>query len=206
MNNIGYFTKDKDSKYLKASDNIANLFGFKTIESLEGKSDYELCPMFARFADECINHDTEIITNRTRDAKLRIYNDNDDIRIFLIDKKLVKTNSTFIIEGLKLELTKDKFVRTLVHGMNANAINLHYHHIMFSNRQSECLYYLLRGKTAPEIAQILSLSKRTVESYIEHIKYKMNVYNKSELIEKSFSLYYQNVIPISILQKNFSAE
>ena len=50
-------------------------------------------------------------------------------------------------------------------------------------RQKECLQYLVRGKTAKEIADILGLSKRTIENYIDTIKVKFNVSTRSELID-----------------------
>jgi DNA-binding CsgD family transcriptional regulator len=53
-----------------------------------------------------------------------------------------------------------------------------------SKRQRQCLYYLVRGKTAGETAEILGLSTRTVEFYLQNIKNKMNADSKSELIEK----------------------
>lgn len=51
-----------------------------------------------------------------------------------------------------------------------------------SIRQSECLYYLVRGMSAKQIAKILNLSHRTVEDYIESLKNKLNCDAKSELI------------------------
>lgn len=57
--------------------------------------------------------------------------------------------------------------------------------IKLSKRQSECLYYLLRGKSAVAIAKILKLSPKTVEYYIDEIKNKMRCRNKAELIEKA---------------------
>jgi DNA-binding CsgD family transcriptional regulator len=42
------------------------------------------------------------------------------------------------------------------------------------------------GKTAKASAQQLGLSPRTVESYLETVKHKFNVSNKSDLIEKIF--------------------
>ena len=56
--------------------------------------------------------------------------------------------------------------------------------IFLSPRQKECMRYLLRGYTASDTALLLNLSKRTVESYIDHIKLKMNCYSKLELFEK----------------------
>jgi DNA-binding CsgD family transcriptional regulator len=56
--------------------------------------------------------------------------------------------------------------------------------IALSQREKQCIRYLLQGYTAAETAQLLNLSKRTVESYLQNIKLKMNCYTKVELFEK----------------------
>ena len=53
-----------------------------------------------------------------------------------------------------------------------------------TKRENTCLFYMVRGKTAKEIAGLLFISKRTVEKHIEHIKNKFNCTTKSQLIEK----------------------
>lgn len=50
-------------------------------------------------------------------------------------------------------------------------------------RESEIVELLVKGKTVKEIAMLLKLSPRTVEHYIENIKYKVGVNTKSDLIE-----------------------
>lgn len=52
---------------------------------------------------------------------------------------------------------------------------------LLSNRERQCLKYLLEGKTAKETADSLSLSPRTVEFYFENIKRKLNCWSKREL-------------------------
>lgn len=71
-----------------------------------------------------------------------------------------------------------------------------------STRQLECLFYILRGKSANEIAIILKLSKRTVETHTEFIKNKLQCDNKAQLIEKALSVGLLNTIPNSFLQSN----
>lgn len=53
-----------------------------------------------------------------------------------------------------------------------------------TNRQNECLCHIIRGRTTKEIAQLLSISPRTVETYLEQIKAELNCYTKSQLINK----------------------
>lgn len=58
----------------------------------------------------------------------------------------------------------------------------------FTLREVECISFLFKGKTAPQIADILNLSPRTVEYYIENIKNKLDCTSKSETIEKALEL------------------
>ncbi len=61
--------------------------------------------------------------------------------------------------------------------------------VYLSKREMECLKLMVRGKTARETAEIIGLAKRTVESYIENIKFKLGVSRKSELIEKALDYF-----------------
>lgn len=55
-----------------------------------------------------------------------------------------------------------------------------------SLRESECLFHLIRGKSARETGYALNLSQRTVEFYLNSLKDKLNCRKKSELIEITF--------------------
>ena len=56
-----------------------------------------------------------------------------------------------------------------------------------SERELQCLCLLARGYTMKESAQELKLSPRTVESYLDNIKTKLNM-DRFQLIK----LYWQN--------------
>lgn len=51
-------------------------------------------------------------------------------------------------------------------------------------REQDILHHLIKGKTARGIAEILNISARTVEHHLMNIKSKMQVANKSELLQK----------------------
>lgn len=59
--------------------------------------------------------------------------------------------------------------------------------IYLSKQETLCLHYTIEGKTAKEVALIIGLSYRTVESYLAHIKVKLNCRTKSELIDCALS-------------------
>ncbi|SRR5579883_86936 len=56
--------------------------------------------------------------------------------------------------------------------------------LKLSPRQHSCAKLILAGKTANEIAESLSLSTRTIESYINNLKIKLNCANRADLIVK----------------------
>jgi len=53
---------------------------------------------------------------------------------------------------------------------------------VLTTREHQCAHYLLNGMTAKEIGKQLDLSPRTIESYIENIKFKLCCRNKVQLI------------------------
>lgn len=57
-----------------------------------------------------------------------------------------------------------------------------------SFREKEVLILCLQGETAGSIAEKLSLSPRTIESYLENIKNKLHCYRKTELLKKAQEL------------------
>ena len=59
-----------------------------------------------------------------------------------------------------------------------------FYHACLTRREVECMYYLLRGQTAKGTANVLGLSRRTVESYIENVKGKLCCNSKSQLVSK----------------------
>ena len=56
----------------------------------------------------------------------------------------------------------------------------------FTVRQKECVSHMVRGRTYKEIAKILNISPRTVETHIEHIKDKLGCYSRADIINKFF--------------------
>lgn len=51
-----------------------------------------------------------------------------------------------------------------------------------SRRESECLYWASKGKSSSDIGGILSLSPRTVDSYLEKVCAKLQVRTRVEAV------------------------
>jgi len=78
-------------------------------------------------------------------------------------------------------------------------LDSHYHDFGLSERQAECLFLLLRGKSSKVIANILGLSYRTVEGYINEIKIKMGCDSKAQIIERAISEGLLNYLPETLI-------
>lgn len=57
-----------------------------------------------------------------------------------------------------------------------------------TQRQLDCLRYLVRGMTMKQIANEMSLSPRTIEHYLEAIKRKFNCHSRADIIAKAFEI------------------
>lgn len=70
-----------------------------------------------------------------------------------------------------------------------------YENFGMTPKEKEILFYLIRGKTVIDIANLLSRSKRTIDMHVESLKQKFLVDSKAHLIEKAISYGYMNFIP-----------
>ncbi len=79
-------------------------------------------------------------------------------------------------------------------------INTH-PHLLLTPRESQCLFYVLRGRTSKEIAYELHVSPKTVDFHIENIKNKWNCHSRSDIFDKAYEYKCFNVIPPEIFNK-----
>lgn len=99
--------------------------------------------------------------------------------IFLPDE--MGTNYTLAPQGMKALLTADAKTQFLkaIGCLDKRA------HVTLSKREKECLKHLLEGCTARGIAELMKLSIRTVENYLDTAKNKLDCFNKEELFQKA---------------------
>ena len=69
----------------------------------------------------------------------------------------------------------------IAHGLKNNQIA---NTFQLSQREYQCIFYVMHGKSVREMAHLMSLSPRTVEQYFMQLKQRFFCKNKSELIEK----------------------
>lgn len=89
-------------------------------------------------------------------------------------------------EDETLVYDREDFIRTL--GTNKKIVRLRFDDVLLSKQQSEIVRLVVQGKTIKEMANILKLSERTVAHYFDHVKMRLNVSTKSELIAKAIEM------------------
>jgi DNA-binding CsgD family transcriptional regulator len=70
---------------------------------------------------------------------------------------------------------------------------------IFTKREIDVLFYLIRGYSAKETGKKLSRSNRTIESHIENMKHKYGVNNRQQLIEKALINGYLSIMPSHLI-------
>tara|TARA_A100001015_G_scaffold316942_1_gene432527 strand:- start:1586 stop:2005 length:420 start_codon:yes stop_codon:yes gene_type:complete len=69
--------------------------------------------------------------------------------------------------------------------------------LYFTQREAQCMYYILHGCTIVQVGERLNLSHRTVEFYVKNMKMKLNIQTKSELIAYAMKIGFLELIDFS---------
>ncbi|HHT0594906.1 TPA: LuxR C-terminal-related transcriptional regulator [Legionella anisa] len=104
-------------------------------------------------------------------------------------EEMVHQNNKYICTAVKSPVyMRDKVSGVLILIKIARKIPLTINNDIISQRELQCLYYLIKGFALKQIAHVLQISFRTVEHHINNAKTKLNCYHRSDLIEKASQL------------------
>lgn len=70
--------------------------------------------------------------------------------------------------------------------------------ISITKREMQCYLFLLQGKSANEIGNILCISPRTVETHILHIKEKLCCNSRSDLFSKALRIGLIKIVDLNL--------
>lgn len=204
-----YFVKDLDSCYVEISQNIESLTKIKR-EAVIGRSDYQL--PWEKIAHQLRHNDLIAIKEYTSDVFEPLPIDKRSIFITRCIKFPIHDFSGSVIgvvgqtyffseketmrEALNAIRTHDqKNALDLSRKSSSYAIKEYHTDFNLTERETECLFLLIRGKSVKEMGKFLDISPRTVEVYIENIKHKMHASSRSEIIDKAEKSGMLEIIP-----------
>lgn len=204
-----HFVKDLNSRYVEISRDLSAFISMQRNHIID-KLDCEL--PWEEVADQLCHNDSTAIHQQhsdvfeplpidskrvfvTRCVKFAMRDQSGDA-IGVIGQTYIFSQKESIGEALKVIMLFDqkseidsnpKYGSYITHEYPAD--------FKLTHRETECLFLLIRGKTAKEIGKFLTISPRTVEVYVENIKRKMCVNSRSDLIDKAEKLGMLKVIP-----------
>ena len=174
-----FYWKDCHGVYHGSNDTQAKSCGFKTGVDVLEITDFDLAQ--SESAKALRKNDLEVMQVR----KMRI----------IPEKTILKNGRFYSGWSYKWPLYSKT---NKVMGILGISFNTHfgYFHLQAENpsgmltteRERDCLYYLLRGLSAKGIARILNISHRTVEHHLHAAKIKMDCFSKENLIAKAWEL------------------
>lgn len=202
--------KDSEFKHEGCNQNQANILGLNHPQRIVGLTDACFHPHDTKLIEFHRQNDELAISGKT----IKALHHSDGSYFYFTKKPLINAKNEII--GLIYqcqEFTNSKFIMALNQMEKEHApkekvpqhyyMDAHHNPYQLSTRELETLFFLLRGKTAKYIAEVMQLSKRTVESYIEQIKNRFGCENKTELLYLAIINDYMNVIPIRFFNMEF---
>lgn len=202
--------KNIDSQYIYASDEGTDLVGYKRGCDLIGLSFENLkCPM-AEYADVLHTQNNKFIKAICSKEYIAIGKYiNNLIRTERVIKKSI-VNAKKEVIGIYTFMSPFKLSNNLQNLLYTNKIKIDIPNFEvvstlqeenLTKRETECLFFFLRGKTANEIAIILHRSLRTIQTHLENLKSKMHCDTKSQLFEYAIEKGYLYIAPELLFHK-----
>jgi DNA-binding CsgD family transcriptional regulator len=200
--------KDQNSVYVSANQACATFCGFAKGDEMVGIKDADLRCRAAEMHEVFVQQDQRALdTGSEKNLDIAYYADN-KLHALLSSKTRVvdKLNRPLVVcNAIELPITQLSRLIDSLKDMQ-DTFTGSYHLTMpqtfkdgsmnqMTDKQAECLFYLVRGKTAKEIARILNKSPRTIEEHIENLKNQFGCETKSQLIEYAFYLGFAQMLP-----------
>lgn len=200
------------SKFIQMSTVCAQQLGWDKPENSYGSSDYDIPSKMANAASQFIELDALSLRSHKKMTTIEFQNYSSGWEGMLVERTPVLPTRVAI---QAIEITKTPFFNLARSLMNFDQFYWNEKQkegvsylleedslrLPLSQRQQECLFYLTRGKTAKQIARILGIHHRTVDTHIFFIKEKLACSTKEQLIEKAFESGFVYSIPKSLLNK-----
>lgn len=214
--------KDENSVFMYANKEYGQIIGLEHHEDVIGRTDFDMPCDTVNFAEMFREQDKQVIQTMSKMRILDIHpfaggqwkayiftktpllDEETNLCVGTIFHGMDVTNVTTLEIGSFLSRMSVEGVSNDLCGQSSYMLTATFNDIKLTDRQSEVLFYILRGKTAKQISLYLNLSSRTIEEYLLQLKYKFNADNKYELIDKAIAAGFLNTIPESIFQTQLS--
>lgn len=184
--NIFIWAKDTNYKYIFCNEHFAEAAGLDSPEQIVGKSDIQL--PWKRFADYYQADDYGVLQGNTRINVPVVTDTVTNIKEVLVTESqlLNKNNQCIGVAGSCIDITGKQLVKKTGY---YDPIKKRYYfddeilgNTYLTTREIVVFKHILLGYSARQIGEKIKISPKTVESYIETIRIKLQAKNKGEII------------------------
>lgn len=203
-----FLVKNAQSQAVTVSTSFSKHAGYHNPIDYLGATSYDLkCPA-VNLAGTFTAQDQDILKKHVFKPFLLIATySNRELDLYFMTKEHVSAHMVCNVRKMKSGLINNE-LRSRINALPSNyksQINTCYEIVNqfldLSDRESEVMHFLLQGKSSGTIAEILHLSKRTVQHYIENIKTKLDCNTTQQLIELGSFLGLNEKVPGSLVYK-----
>lgn len=217
MNQIVFF-KNTSFQYVDCNNRLIEFSRLNNKKMILGREDYDL--PWAEDTDFYRMVDKEILNQKEKRSIMQVRVASGEKIAAIQDKKPLKNPYTGEIIGIMammLEVHTSKMNEFITNikerdkrivgdekKLPKNYFFQQYDQYNLSPREIECLFYMIRGMTIKQIANILKKSPRTIEKFMLGIKKKMGCQHKTEIIERAYNENLISLVPETINIDSFN--
>jgi len=184
--NAYFWAKDKNYKYIFCNEHFAEAAGLDSPEQIVGQSDAEL--PWRKFAEHYQAGDYGVMQGHARINVPEITDTVTNVNEILVtESQLFNTNNECIgVVGSCVDITGKQLIKKTGY---YDALKKRYHlddevlgNVYLSLREITVFKHILLGYSARQISEKINISPKTVESYIDCIKQKLQAKDRGEII------------------------
>lgn len=209
---------DINSKFIYSNNYTAKMFGYKDEDSMIGIDAFGMRCEAVECAADFIKQDSYVVEN---ERKLTIFDvhgyASGETKVLLTKKSPFYSDGKIAgticfcteIQGDDVAQISASLIQSDKKYKNDNpnrsyTVNTLFNKTELSQREKDCVFYLLRGFSMKEIGKKLEISWRTVESYVNNIKFKWGCQNRKAVIDCAVANGFLSYIPKDLLAVNLS--
>lgn len=179
---IAVFSKDMDGSYITVNEYQAKIAGFKNEKNMLGKGDYDA----SWFNDAAVVREGDELAIRKKGPIMleeHLVLDDGNRAILLVNKAPLLNDKGGLIGviGTSVDVTEQRKSSALNPKPPFVSIEQDSSKMYLSKKEIECVNWMIKGKSSSEMAIILGISKRTIETHMNSIKRKLNCYKQFQV-------------------------
>lgn len=189
------YWKGKGGLYLGCNDRLARIMGLSSKDAIKGMTDFDFDWGVEHAAKSFVEFDQRVMDSKQSLSTEDVFREVDGRLVTVLTTKRPLEDEAGKVIGVlavSVDITERKNTENRLLGLRKK--------FLLTEREIECLFYVVRGFNVPMIAEKLFVSKRTVETYIENIKIKTNCYTKTDLLERALYEEWLESMPNDILR------